>query len=303
MNKNMTALVSAFARAYHYKNNDKSIFSDNVAEKIITVEEYKSIYLNMAKGISFFNPQFSGSEDEAVRWIVNNYLSPSPIGRSVFTENKLELEVRLGVKQYLIFASGYDTFAYRQEAYSKNINIFEIDKPEMIDDKIKRIKEYVDEIDNINFVKIDFEKDKILDKLLDTDMFDKDKKSICSLLGISYYLGKEDFVSMISEISSVVPEGSSIVFDYPDENYYTSNAGERAKKQIMMASAAGEVMKSSYSYKELEKILSERGFLIYEHLTPGEITKEYFGDYNKKNPTNMITAFDNVNYLFTVKKN
>lgn len=34
--KNMTALISCFARYYHYKNNDVRIFSDNMAEKILS---------------------------------------------------------------------------------------------------------------------------------------------------------------------------------------------------------------------------------------------------------------------------
>ena len=37
--KNMTALISCFARYYHYKNNDVRIFSDNMAEKILSKEE------------------------------------------------------------------------------------------------------------------------------------------------------------------------------------------------------------------------------------------------------------------------
>ena len=37
---NMTALVSTFARAYHYKNNHIHIFADLLAEKMLTDEEY-----------------------------------------------------------------------------------------------------------------------------------------------------------------------------------------------------------------------------------------------------------------------
>ena len=34
--KNLIALVSCFARGYHYKNNKYKIFIDNIAEKIIS---------------------------------------------------------------------------------------------------------------------------------------------------------------------------------------------------------------------------------------------------------------------------
>ena len=39
MNKNMTALVSAFARLYHIKNSNIKIYNDMYAEKIITEDE------------------------------------------------------------------------------------------------------------------------------------------------------------------------------------------------------------------------------------------------------------------------
>jgi len=69
-----------------------------------------------------------------------------------------------------------------------------------------------------------------------------------------------------------------------------------------MAGAANEKMLASYSYLEIEKLLADSNFLIYEHLTPGEITEQYFKKYNQSNPEHPITAFDNVNYCLAVKK-
>ena len=130
--KNMTALVSCFARYYHYKNNKYRIFSDNIAEKILSKEEIDAISNNMANGINFFNPNFVGTKENALRWIVDNQLSPSVLGRSIFCEKSLLNAIKIGCKQYLIFASGYDTFAYRNNI--DNLKIFEIDKDEMIEE-------------------------------------------------------------------------------------------------------------------------------------------------------------------------
>lgn len=57
-NKNMTALVSAFARAYHTKNSQIKIYSDCFADRILSEKEYNDICKNMADGIFFFNPDF-----------------------------------------------------------------------------------------------------------------------------------------------------------------------------------------------------------------------------------------------------
>lgn len=45
--KNMTALVSCFVRAYHFNNCKPLIFSDYPAKKILTPEEYLSISTKM----------------------------------------------------------------------------------------------------------------------------------------------------------------------------------------------------------------------------------------------------------------
>ena len=73
--KNMTALVSCFARCYHYQNNKYRIFSDNIAQKILRKEEYDSIASNMSNGIKFFNPNFVDTKEDALRWqLIINYL-------------------------------------------------------------------------------------------------------------------------------------------------------------------------------------------------------------------------------------
>lgn len=47
MNKNMTALVSLFARVYHIKNSNIKIYNDIYGEKILTKKEYTNIYNSM----------------------------------------------------------------------------------------------------------------------------------------------------------------------------------------------------------------------------------------------------------------
>ena len=63
----MIALISCFTRYYHYKNNDVRIFSDNMAEKILSKEEYSNISKKMIKGIKFFNSSFVGSYEDVLK--------------------------------------------------------------------------------------------------------------------------------------------------------------------------------------------------------------------------------------------
>lgn len=301
--KSMTALVSAFSRAYHSENNDVKIFNDSIARLILTDQEYSQIAKSMTQGIQFFNPGFSGSEADALRWIVDNQLSPSPLGRSAFTEQALKNAVNSGAQQYLIFAAGYDSFAYRQPEWASHLQIFELDYPLMSIEKQKRINSlHGKKPANLTYLTVDLTITAVDEYLFAHTEFNKTKLSFCSLLGISYYLSKENFKNLISGISNMVGTGSTIVFDYPDQDTYTDKAGERAKKQAMLASVAGEAMLASYSYYDVEALLSNCSFLIYEHLEPKEITEQYFAEYNRANPQHIMSAFDNVNYCLAVKK-
>jgi len=301
-NKSLTALVCAFSRAYHAEHNEIKIFDDRIARQLLTDEEYENIASNMSQAIAFFQPDFIGTQEQALRSIVDHQLSPSPLGRSAFAEQALELAATLGARQYLIFAAGYDTFAYRQQMWATNLQIFEIDHPYTAADKSIRVSGIgINAPTNLHCVSADFRETNWQNHILSCPAFNPNLISFSSLLGISYYLPKDVFKHLLSTITSLLPRGSSIVFDYPDEHTFTPLAGERTQKQVMLAARAGEPMQASYCYSELEQMLASVNLLIYRHLTPAEITAELFQAYNENHPKNKITAFDNVNYCLAVK--
>ena len=290
MKNNMTALVSCFARYYHTVNSNIKIYNDTLAHAILTKSEIENISKNMMEGIKFFNPNYDG--DDSLKWVVNNILAPSVLARSIFNEKHLLNEIRLGLKQYLILGSGYDTSGYK---ISDKVSVYELDKKEMIEDKVKRVKNANINTENINYLSCDFNSNWI-ENLLKSS-FDKNKKTFCSLLGLSYYLDKEIFKQTISILSKNIPAGSVIVFDYP------SNI--ETKKEIInqaLAKEAGKEMKSKYSYKDIEAIVQASNMLIYEHLNYQDINDTFFYDYNTLNPSNKILAPKGVAYCLLVKQ-
>lgn len=280
---NMTALVSCFVRAYHTENSNIKVYNDAFASKILTKEEYFNIASNMTSGIKFFNPNYEG--DEPLKWIVNNNIGPSVLARAAFNEKHLFNDIKLGLEQYVIIASGYDTIGYK---VNKKIRVFELDKKEIIEDKSKRTKNFDNE--NISYISCDFNENWILDLL--NSGYDKNKKTFCSLLGISYYLPKSTFSKTIKLLSDNMPKGSSIIFDYPNE-YKETKTEELAK-------LANEEMKSNYSYDEILKIAELSNMQIYEHLESVQIDNTYFYDYNTLN-TIKLKAPKGVSYCLLVK--
>lgn len=256
-NHSMTALVSCFSRAYHVKNNDYKIFNDSLARDFLEEEEYLNISDNMRKGITFFNPSFNGTDREALEWIVNNQLSPTPLGRAAFAEEMLENAIKIGASQYVILGAGMDTFAFRQPNYAKNLTIFEVDHPNTQNFKTKKIKQLNWETpNNLNFISADFTNENWEEALGNCSNFSSSKITYCTLLGLVYYLTVDDFKKLINKLFSLLPDGSSIVFDYPDQDTFTEKASSRVQKQVAMANFSGEKMLAAYSYKEMENISS-----------------------------------------------
>lgn len=290
---NMTAKVSCFARAYHHKNNEVHIFDDYIAEMILG-KDYGMISENMTNGLKFFFPDFEGTKEEGLRLIVDKQLAPSVLGRSAYCESKLAKEQEHGCRQYVIFASGYDTFSLRNTAES--LKIFELDFPEILEDKLKRIEKA-----NLNstavYVPCNLANVSWKEKLLKAG-YNKQCKTFGSLLGISYYLNKEDFKSLLKNISEVMSEGATICFDYP-----SINESRETKTNQMLASSAGENMKALYTQKEIEQLLKQSGFELIEHLDSKEMTKRYCEEYNNANNEHQIQAPAGVEYVYAKKIN
>ncbi|MBR3503075.1 MAG: class I SAM-dependent methyltransferase [Clostridia bacterium] len=288
----LTAKVSCFARAYHYRHNTTRIFSDTAAERLLG-SDYDQIARSMSQGAGFFLPGFQGSAEEGLRLIMDGQLSPSVLGRSAFCEAALEREKRLGCRQYVLFASGYDTFAIRNEDAS--LSVFELDLPEALAVKKARINRAGLKSGAV-YVPCDLSGEQWKDGLAESG-FRREELSFASLLGISYYLSRDEFKNLLAGLGGVLRGGSNICFDYPSED-----GGREALVNRALAQGAGERMKARYAAGELENLLEACGFLTREHLDHGAMTGRFFSEYNECNPAHRMEAPQGVGYVLAVRK-
>ncbi len=296
----ITALMSSFGRAFHATNERHPVFADYLAKELMTAEEYTAVQNYILGGAQFFEPEIITERQEPkelLRKLVNVHIAPSPLCRASYTEASLKTAVLTGTKQYVMLGAGMDTFAFREKEFLSNYRVFEVDHPLTQEDKIERITRAGWSVhDNLTFVPVDFTKDDVEERLIASG-FDSSVKSFFSWLGVTYYLSSEAIDTMLSALSRLSAEGSTLVFDYPDENFFDATE-KRVQNTIMMAKAGGEPMQSAFSYSELEKLLEKHGFLIYELLTPDDIQKKIID----KTGANL-KAFEHVNYCLAVRKN
>ena len=296
----MTALMSAFGRAFHAENEEHPVFADPLAKELMTADEYAAVQGYILGGAQFFEPEIDPAKlepKELLRRLVNVHIAPSPLCRAAYTEQALKTAVRTGTEQYVMLGAGLDTFAFRETEFLSKHRVFEVDHPLTQADKRERIARAGWTVpDNLTFVPVDFTRDGLAECLIAAG-FDPVVKSFFSWLGVTYYLSAEAIGKTLAALSSLCAEGSTLVFDYPDENFFEATE-RRVQNTVMMAKAGGEPMQSAFSYGKLEKLLENHGFLIYEMLTPNDIQRDIIDEAGAD-----MTAFAYVNYCLAVRKN
>lgn len=221
---------------------------------------------------------------------------PYSLSTSSILRKVLNHEIKLGARQYVILGAGLDTFCFRHPELIENLEIFEIDHPSMQAFKKERLASTALEIPNhLHFVPMDFTKQFSNEELVKQGF--KDQKTFFSLLGVSYYLSKNEIKKLFKHLFANIPSGSSIVFDYADEKLFKEKGlSNRVANMVEMAAASGEPMKSCFSYAEIERLLEEVGLLIYEHLSPAQINEQFFS-----HRTDYLTSFETIHYIHAVK--
>ncbi len=278
-----TAKLCAFARAWHSNHARQKIFDDYLAYDLMGRETYEMLE-------EFIREEFTDGQD--ISGFVNRYFAPIPLSRMPFTEHRLQKFAQGQKIQYVICGAGADTFSFRND--NPDIEIFEIDHPDTQRYKLERIDELEWNIpENVHFVPVDFESERMTDKLPSAG-FDPEKKTFFSILGVSYYLTLPVFTHTLSQIAELSALDSVLVFDYPIRDQFTGRAAELEA----MTEQLGETMQGGFSYNEVSRALYQLGFQIDTFLTPEKIQKLYFS--NRKD---SLKAFENVSLLSAVFTN
>lgn len=293
----ITALMSAYARAYHAENDPNPIFADSLARQLMSDQEYADMGSYILSGVDFLAPERKDSfadHREALTYLINTQFAPTPLARARFCESSLRTAFRTGTEQYVILGAGLDTFAFRERELVQTHPVFEVDHPLTQFAKRKRIERAGWPMpENLHLVPMDFAKDNLSAALLGAG-FDPNKKTFFSWLGVSYYLTGEQIAAMLSTLSGLCAKGSSLVFDYGDEELFTSPV-HRVKAMLAMAAAGGEPMCSCFDSENLVRLLEGCGFQVYEWLHPQNIQAQYFTGRD-------ATAFEHIHYVNAVRQ-
>ncbi len=294
----ITALVTAYCRAYHAAHDTPKIFDDFLAGKMFTEDEHAFFNQSLEGLLNIINPSLAATDPDpasALAHVMQAHTGPITLSRSRYAEDCLEQAINQGVKQYVILGAGMDTFAYRRPDLLETIQVFEVDHPDTQAMKVQRLSMLGGDIpDHLHFVPIDFAKED-LTKLLNSD-YDPQKLSFFSWLGVTYYLPRDIIFLTLDVITDIAFSGSSIVFDYMDHDAFDpEKASRRIRLMQAIASQAGELMQAGFDPIKLQQELKKLGFDLQENLNPAEIEKHYF-----QGRTDAYHAFEQVHFARAV---
>ena len=192
------------------------------------------------------------------------------VTRSRYTEDRLHDAVTRGMTQYVLLGAGFDTFAYRQPNWARDLRIFEVDHPASQEAKRARLARARIEVPaNVTFVPVDFETTALTDGLAAGGVA-LDRAAFFSWLGVLVYLNGAAIEAVFRAFAGL-PAGSEIVltFSPPDRDGAASGLARRA-------AAMGEPWKTRLEPAELLARLGRAGFSDAGLVDPAELADRYF---------------------------
>lgn len=289
----LTALLTAFGRAYHATHDSPKIFDDFLADDLFTEQERRFFGHSLADTLKFFDPDLAAQcpdEASALAQVMRIQSAPISLSRARFAEDSLQEAVREGVRQYVILGAGMDTFAFRNPGMLQQLAVFEVDHPETQAEKRRRIAAAGWEVPpQLCFVPADFVRDSLADAI-SRFPYNPSELTFFSWLGVVYYLDRDAVFSTLRAIAGIAPAGSTLVFDYMDADAFEpGKSSVQTQRGQEIVRRAGEPMKSGFDPSTLAADLAGVGLRPEDNLDPEEIERRYFADR-----TDGYHAFKNV---------
>lgn len=205
-------------------------------------------------------------------------LRASIVARSRFIEDVMIRESKKGIQQYIILGSGLDTFAQRRQDIASQLHIFEIDQPETLDWKQKRLTETGYGLpENLHFVPVDFEGSSWWNELIKAG-FNPEKPAVVACTGVTLYLTKDAIISTLKQIATLAP-GSTLAMAFylpiellDEEDQPMQEMAEKGARE------SGTPFVSFFNPSEVLFLAQEAGFDRSEIISTSHIRDLYFSD-------------------------
>ncbi|MEU0878066.1 SAM-dependent methyltransferase [Lentzea sp. NPDC005914] len=256
-----TALVTAYARAYHQIADRAQIFTDPLAARLLGYAAEELPRLGTAA-----TDRLGGAVTERPRRLFF-------ASRARFAEDAVTAAVAAGVRQVVILGAGLDTFAYRNP--HRDLRVFEVDHPATQAWKRERLATTgIDSPETLTFVPVDFETQTLATEL-ESAGFSRTDAAVFVWLGVIYYLTPDAAHDTLAYIAGQA-QPVEVVFDYLRS---ATTDAERAYQQARAdrLAAVGEPLFSYFTPDGIAAQLRALGFTGIEDHSAPDLIAGYLG--------------------------
>ncbi|MEU5760123.1 class I SAM-dependent methyltransferase [Nocardia sp. NPDC047648] len=253
-----TALITAYARAYHQIADRPQIFTDPLAARLLGVT---------AEDLAEFSTPTTGHLGDRVSERPRRLFFAA---RARFAEDAVATAIAAGVRQVVILGAGLDTFAYRNPL--PDVRVFEVDHPATQAWKRERlIAAGIDLPETLTFVPVDFETD-TLAAGLESAGFKRTDPAVFVWLGVVFYLTPNAAHATLEYIAGQA-QPVEVVFDYlrpADSDEDRAHQQARADR----LAGVGEPVFSYFTPDDIAAQLRALGFTdLEDHSAPDLLTR------------------------------
>ena len=121
--------------------------------------------------------------------------------RKRYLEETAVRSIAEGTKQVVILAAGFDTLACRLSRQFPDVLFIEVDHPATQKVKKRLVEETEWDSQNLLFLEVDFSKDSLEDKFRAIERFNRDKRSLFIMEGITMYLTEAEIGRLFNFIT------------------------------------------------------------------------------------------------------
>lgn len=187
-------------------------------------------------------------------------LRASIVARARFIEDMVMDQASKGVTQYVILGAGLDSFAQRHTEMGARLQVFEIDRADMVAWKKQRLVDLgLDLPEYLHFVPVNFETESWFDQLLRSG-FDPSQPAVIACTGVSIYLTREAIVTTLKQMTAMAP-GSKLAMTFylpipllDEEDQFMQAIGEKGARE------AGTPFISFFTPEEVKTLAITIGF-------------------------------------------
>lgn len=186
--------------------------------------------------------------------------SPAQAARTVYIDDYLKSCIDDGIQQLVNLGVGYDSRAYRFGELRGQVKVFEVDHQATLKVKVEKVENIFGSLpDHVVYVPIDFEKEKLDERLFDSG-YDRNQKTLFIWEAVSYYLTADEVEDTLAFIVENSGEGSSIIFDYMFQSVLDGTNKWKGANSWRRSIKRSDGRNFGITEGTIEEFLSNRGF-------------------------------------------